>query len=243
MSEITEAETVEPTPGEGTPRGGRVLLHWAREIGLVLVIATGLSLLIKTFLVQAFVIPSPSMEPLLVKGDRVLVTKLAPGPLDLHRGDVIVFSDPDRWLGPPQHTSSGPVLDAVSAGLTFVGLLPDDADQHLIKRVIGLPGDRVVCCDAANRLTVNGTPVDEPYVNPGDLPSEPAFSVTVPPGRLWVMGDHRSVSQDSRFHQQEAGGGTISIDDVTGRAFARVWPLERFTRISGPSAFDQVHAP
>jgi signal peptidase I len=208
------------------------------------VIALGLSLLIKTFLVQAFFIPSPSMESTLIRGDRVLVSKLTPGPFDLKRGDVVVFADPDNWLSPTERAPEGPIRDAVRSGLTFVGLLPADSDEHLIKRLIGLPGDKVVCCDANDRLTVNGVAVDEPYIYGEDLPSDMKFSVTVPAGHIWVMGDHRSVSQDSRFHPDSEGAGSVPLDDVVGRAFVTVWPLDRFGLLRNPAGtFAGVPAP
>ena len=233
-------------PGEPQSRRGPMaaLTGLVREVVLVLVIALGLSLLIKTFLVQAFFIPSPSMENTLIRGDRVLVSKLTPGPFDLKRGDVVVFADPDNWLSPTQHESEGPIRDGIRNGLMFVGLLPADSDEHLIKRLIGLPGDKVACCDAQGRLTINGKAIDEPYVYDGNLPSEMQFSVTVPAGHVWVMGDHRAVSQDSRFHQDEAGGGAVPISDVVGRAFVTVWPVDRFRWLGNASnTFDKVPAP
>ena len=214
----------------------RAFLLMVREVVLVLVIALGLSLLIKTFLVQAFFIPSPSMENTLIRGDRVLVSKLTPGPLSLKRGDVIVFSDPGGWLTPAPDVSEGAVRDGIRSALTFVGLLPANSDEHLIKRVVGLPGDRVQCCDSAGRLMVNGKPIDEPYIYPGDEPSDKKFSITVPSGRLWVMGDHRSVSADSRAHSDAPGGGTVAVSEVVGKAFVLVWPLDRATLLHNPSS-------
>ena len=220
------------------------LLALAREVVLVLVVALGLSLLIKTFLVQAFFIPSPSMESTLIRGDRVLVSKLTPGPFDLKRGEVVVFADPDHWLTPTERAPEGAIRGGIRSGLTFVGLLPADSDGHLIKRLIGLPGDTVVCCEAGGRLTVNGVPIDEPYIHGADKPSEKDFSVTVPADHIWVMGDNRLVSQDSRFHQDDAGGGSVPIKDVVGRAFVKVWPLDRFGLLGVPSAtFAKVPAP
>jgi signal peptidase I len=215
------------------------LLGLLRETVTVVVIALGLSLLIKTFLVQAFYIPSESMEDTLLIGDRVLVSKLTPGPFDLDRGDVVVFKDPGGWLSLPPKQDEGPVREGFRDVLTFVGLLPADSGDHLIKRVIGLPGDKVACCDDDGHVTVNGQPVTEPYLFPGDQPSEEKFSVTVPAGRLWVMGDHRSVSQDSRFHP-EVADGTVAMSDVVGKAFIVVWPFERGKLLRTPDAFDRV---
>jgi signal peptidase I len=220
------------------------MLLLVREIVLVVVVALGLSLLVKTFLVQAFFIPSPSMESALVRGDRVVVSKLTPGIFDLKRGDILVFSDPGGWLSPTERRQSqGRLRDGFHSALTFVGLLPADSEEHLIKRLIGLPGDKVVCCDASHRLTVNGVPINEPYLFAGDLPSKDPFSVTVPPGRLWMMGDHRSVSEDSRYHP-DLDGGMVPIADVVGRAFSTVWPLDRATLLHNPSStFAEVPRP
>ena len=208
---------------------------------LVLAIALGLSLLIKSFLVQAFFIPSPSMEETLIEGDRVLVSKLTPGPFHLAHGDVVVFKDPDHWLGEGTAAPEGetPIRKAARETLTFIGLLPSDSGQHLIKRVIGLPGDHVVCCNGQGKLTVNGAPLDEPYLYPGDEPSTKTFDITVPANQLWVMGDHRGVSQDSRFHTP----GTVPIDDVVGRAFVVVWPFDRWKFLHEPTdTFSNVPA-
>jgi signal peptidase I len=230
-----------PTP---PPSPGATLFSLVREVVLVLVIALGLSLVIKTFVVQAFFIPSPSMEATLIRGDRVLVAKQHFGPFKLQRGDVVVFQDPDHWLEPEATVPEGAVRGAIKSGLTAVGLLPADSDEHLIKRVIGMPGDKVVCCDAKDRLTVNGVALNEPYIYGDDKPSEIKFSVTVPAGSIWVMGDHRSVSQDSRYHQDEPGDGTVATKYVVGRAFVKVWPLSRIGWLHIPtSTFAGVPSP
>lgn len=223
----------------------RRVLGVVTEICVVTVTALLLSLVVKTFLVQAFLIPSESMEPALIRGDRVVVSKLTPGPIDLRRGDVVVFRDSAGWLARTTtvRPSQGRVLDTMHSGMVFLGLLPSGADDHLIKRVIGLPGDRVVCCDAGGRVTVNGAPIDEPYLYPGDQPSRDTFSVTVPPGRLWVLGDHRSVSQDSRYHP-DLDGGMVKIEDVVGRAVVLAWPFDRLTVLHNPSSsFARVPRP
>ncbi len=219
-----------------------------KEIVIIAVMAMVLSFVVKTWLLQAFYIPSGSMEDTLVKDDRVVVSKLTPGPFDLARGDIVVFQDPDHWLG----QAPAPVVEPGARGalhrtLQFIGLLPDDSDDHLIKRVIGLPGDHVVCCDVGGKLTVNGAPVTESYVKNGDTAGggRAPFDITVPAGRVWVMGDHRSDSSDSRFHDDGTGAtGSVPIDDITGRAVMIVWPVEHVKWLSAPArVFEGVPAP
>jgi len=219
----------------GQHRQGSFLLV-LRESAIVIGMALLLSLIVKTWLMQAFYIPSESMENTLLKGDRVIVSKLTPTPIDLKRGDIVVFEDPDHWLPAPVPVQRGPLAEAVNTALTFVGLLPSDEGNHLIKRVIGLPGDHVVCCDSNKKLTVNGAQVTEPYLFPGDAPSSQPFDITVPAGRVWVMGDHRSNSADSRPHDAGSGGakGTVPERFIVGRAVTVVWPLWRWSWLSNP---------
>ena len=227
--------------------GGRVVAGFAagvKEVVIVLAMALVLSFVVKTFLVQAFFIPSESMEDTLLVGDRVVVSKLTPGPFDIDRGDVVVFDDPGGWLNQPAPADRGPVLDGLHDTLVFVGLLPDTSEGHLIKRVIGLPGDKVECCDSEDRLLVNGEPIDEgSYVRPGSKPSEVEFNVVVPEGHLWVMGDNRGESSDSRFHDPDGTGkeGSVPIDLVVGKAFVKIWPLDRISMIdSHDTVFSDV---
>ncbi len=241
-------------PADGDPRvadgdGGGVVGFLAgavKEVVLVLAMAMVLSFVVKTWLIQAFYIPSGSMEDTLLVGDRVVVSKLTPGPIDLQRGDVVVFSDPGGWLDTvplPERTGVSGVVHDV---LVFVGLLPSESEDHLIKRVIGLPGDRIACCDDEGHLMVNGRAVDETYVRAGDLPSSVSFDVVVPEGRVWVMGDHRSDSEDSRYHDPEGTGvqGSVPVDDITGRAVGIVWPFERFSWLGDhPEVFADVPDP
>ncbi len=215
-------------------RGG--LGSWLREAAIIVVSALLLSMLIKTFLVQAFFIPSGSMEQTLAIGDRVLVTKLAPGPLSVHRGDIVVFRDPGGWLQPNGTDAPTGWRGVATDALTFVGLLPQDSGEHLIKRVIGVPGDSVECCDAEGRVSVNGIALDEAYLASGADPSEREFSVVVPEGGLWVMGDNRQNSQDSRYKQGDPGGGSIPLSNVVGVAFVTVWPLERWGALRNPGS-------
>jgi signal peptidase I len=229
------------------PSGASVMWAALRELVIVIGMALVLSFIVKTWLLQALYIPSGSMEDTLVLNDRVIVSKLTPGPIDLRRGDIIVFADPGNWLDAVPAQPHGKLATLVRDGLTFVGLLPDNSENHLIKRVIGLPGDHVVCCDEGGRITINGAPIKEPYLKPGDAASEQDFDITVPPGRVWVMGDHRSNSADSRVHDGPANdGSTGSVDEnlIVGRAVVLVWPLDHFTFLTNPSAtFAKVPAP
>ncbi|WP_019876438.1 signal peptidase I [Sporichthya polymorpha] len=229
-----------PEPVEHGPEVGRPSA-WLREIPILVAVALGIALLVKTFLVQAFFIPSESMENTLLTGDRVLVNKFADrfgG--DVKRGQVVVFKDPGGWLDSGQDETTGnPIVRGLKDVFSFVGLLPSQSEKDLIKRVIGVPGDKVACCDSEGRVTVNGVPLEEPYLYPGDRPSDREFSVTVPPNRLWVMGDHRSDSADSRSHMDGPGNGTIPTENVVGRAFVLVWPINRWDVLSVPSTFQR----
>ena len=204
------------------------------ETVLLLVLALVVSAVVKTFFVQMFFVPSGSMRPLFVDDDRILVQKISYWADDVDRGDVVVFDDPGgRWLGP----QGAPVLNPLQKGLSEIGLYP--AGGHLVKRVIGVGGDRVVCCDRAGRVTVNGVALDErPYIMPGSSPSDRRFDITVPKGRLWVMGDNRSNSEDSRFHQDLPGRGTVPEKDVVGKVWAIVWPFDRAHRLKEPATFE-----
>lgn len=223
-------------PDEAEPRKRSMLRSFLTESVVVLVAALVLSLVIKTFFAQAFFIPSISMENTLLVGDRLVVNKLAPGPFDLDRGDVVVFLDPGGWLPPAEHN-----LSPAEQVLTWIGILPEHADEHLIKRIIGLPGDHVVCCDADGLITVNGEPIDEPYLMPGAVPSTRTFDVVVPEGHLWVMGDNRAHSADSRVNTASVGGGFVPIRNVVGTAFVIVWPLSSATWLTNPTeTFEDV---
>ncbi len=226
--------------GTSAQRLGRQALAWGKEILTIIVIAVVLSFLIKTFLFRAFYIPSGSMENTLRIDDRIFVNLLVPKPVAIERGDVVVFKDTQGWLGATGEAPSNWVTDVG----TFIGLVPDSSQQHLVKRVIGLPGDKVACCDNAGKLTINGHAITEPYLYPGAAPSDSPFDWTVPEGHLWVMGDHRNNSQDSRYHQAANGTGFVPIDSVEGRALVIAWPLSHWGILGNhPDVFTDVPAP
>ena len=216
-----------------------------KEIPLLVGVAVLIALVLKTFLVQAFVIPSGSMEQTIRIGDRVLVDKFTPWfGSQPKRGDVVVFKDPGGWLAGEQTTTTKDdpiVVKQIKEGLTFIGLLPSANDKDLIKRVIGVGGDHVKCCDTQGRVTVNGVPLTEQdYLYPGNAPSTQPFDITVPQGRLWVMGDHRGNSADSRAHMNTDYGGTVSLNSVVGRAMVIAWPLGHMTSLKEPKTFSSV---
>ncbi|MFF0393894.1 signal peptidase I [Kitasatospora sp. NPDC004615] len=209
---------------------------------MIVLVALVIAVVLKTFLVQVFVIPSGSMEPTLQVGDRVVVDKLTPWfGSEPERGEVVVFKDPGGWLeNDHKPAADGSVLHKAASVFSAVGLLPSDDERDLIKRVIGVAGDTVECCDAQGRLSVNGTPLDEPYIAPGNVPSRITFKVTVPQGRLWVMGDHRDLSADSRYHMGNPGAGTVPVANVVGRAFVVAWPPSHFGQLGVPNSLSAV---
>ena len=222
--------------GSSPRRRRRWIPH--RSTILVVVIVIALTALFKTFVIQWFEIPSGSMENTLEVGDEVAVTMY--DAQDLERGDVVVFTDPDHWLDVEDPTGlRGVIRDT----LVLIHLLPENTGHYLIKRVIGVAGDHIVA-DGRGSLTVNGVPVNETYLKPGRSASEMAFDVVVPEGFIWVMGDNRSNSADSRYHQDDAHGGFVPIDDVIGVAKQIVWPLSRWSGLSeGREAFAAVPDP
>ncbi|SEO89487.1 signal peptidase I [Trujillonella endophytica] len=211
-----------------------------RELPVLLLVAFVLALLVKTFLVQAFFIPSGSMETTLhgcpgCTGDRVLVNKVPYWFGEPEPGDIVVFEGPDTWSPEVQVAEPG---NWISGGLLWlgraVGVAPPSEDDY-VKRVIAVGGQTVECCDPEGRVVVDGQPLDEPYIYQNTPPESRAFGpVTVPDGRLWVMGDHRSASADSRSHVQDQYAGTIAVDDVIGKAAVIVWPLDRFGTLGSP---------
>ncbi|MFD7289103.1 MULTISPECIES: signal peptidase I [unclassified Streptomyces] len=209
-----------------------------KELPLLIGIALLLALLIKTFLVQAFSIPSDSMQNTLQRGDRVLVDKLTPWfGSEPERGEVVVFHDPGGWLDSTQ----APEPNVAQRFLSFIGLMPSAEEKDLIKRVIAVGGDTVEC-KKGGKVQVNGVPLNETdYIYPGNTPCDdkPFGPIDVPKGSIWVMGDHRQNSLDSRYHQELTGNGTVSNDEVVGRAFVVAWPINRWSFLPVPDTFDQ----
>ncbi len=242
-------------PGDGTPSGvdasegpevamagqtKRPRIPGWLEFPLLIIGAFLVAFLVKSFLVQAFYIPSGSMEDTLQVGDRVLVNKVVYHLRPVERGDIIVFDGTGSFVFGDVVQPEPSLVQLITRGLgEIVGLAPP-RDTDFIKRVIGVGGDRVVCCDADGRITVNGVPLDEePYLYRNNPPSKQPFDVLVPEGHLWVMGDHRSASADSRAHMGDPGGGFVPVDKVIGRAFVVVWPFSNAQVLEIPATFEQ----
>lgn len=236
-----------PTPSEGgveaywpavaeeqtrSTRSG--FLHGLREIAIVVVTALVISAVVRTFLLQAFWVPSGSMEETLMRGDRILVWKPGGEP---GRGDVIVFKDPADWLADP--IPVGGVRGALGEAAAFVGILPSTTGDDLVKRVIGVGGDTIECCSPDGQIIRNGEPLEEPYLFPGEPTDQVTFRVEVPEGRLFVMGDHRGDSADSRYHLEE-DDGTVPVENVVGTAEVIMWPISRWATL--PDYADQQGA-
>ncbi|MEU1819572.1 signal peptidase I [Streptomyces roseifaciens] len=246
-----------PRPAEGAEQGSRSSRFpaspaaWAkaarawlrgggplRRAGVLLTLCLVFLLLLSSYVVQPFLIPSGSMENTLRVGDRVLVNKLAysfGGKPE--RGDVVVFDGTDSFLH--DVPAENPAAALIRKGASSVGLMGPAATVY-IKRVVGVGGDRITCCDARGRLQINGHPVDEGFLYPGDAPSRVPFDVVVPEGKLWVMGDHRGDSRDSRDHLGEPGGGMVPVSRVVGRADWIGWPFGRMTELKRPDVYARV---
>jgi signal peptidase I len=228
-------EPDEKKPGKSKPKQRGSFL---RELPVLIVIALALALIIKTYAFQAYFIPSGSMQNTLEIGDKVLVNKIVYHLRPIHRGDVVVFNGQGSWDQGPAPKTPNPFDRLYRAIIGLFGAAPGQTDY--IKRVIGIPGDHVRCCTPQGQVTVNGIALSEKsYLYPGNVPSQTPFSIIVPPDRLWVMGDHRAVSDDSRDHIGYPGGGTIPEKMVVGRAFWIVWPPSRWRILNIPSTFEQ----
>ena len=232
--------TDEEGSGGTPPRSAKQRSFW-KELPILIGIALVLALLIKTFLVQAFSIPSDSMQNTLQQGDRVLVDKLTPWfGSKPERGEVVVFHDPDNWLaGEPTATPN-----ALQKVLSWIGLMPSAEEKDLIKRVIGVGGD-TVSCKGSGPLMVNGKALnDTSFVYAGNTPCSVddqggQFTVKVPKGYIWVMGDHRQNSRDSRYNQSDKHNGMVPVNKVVGRAIVIAWPITRWDTLPIPDTFDQ----
>ncbi len=218
-------------------------------IDLIVIVAAALilSLLVKTFLVRSFFVPSGSMLSTLQLQDRIIVNELVPSLVPIEHGDVLVFKDPGGWLGPEVSTQAknqNAVEQATEWFLSAFGLAAPDSSQHLVKRAIGLPGDRVACCDVNKKLTINGVSIDEIYLDKGVEPSASQFDVTVPANKLWMMGDNRLSSADSRFHTDLPSKGFVDRSYVVGRAFVVSWPINHWRWLDNfSSVFKDVPKP
>ncbi len=253
MSEDTQARadespaddadaTAEKEASDKRKRGFALFL---RDVALIILAAIVISFLIKTFLIRSFYIPSESMEDTLLVNDRIIVNQLVPELTPVERGDIVVFTDPGGWLDPVYEPPKDPVSGFFEWLGSIVGLTAPDSNDHLIKRVIGLPGDHIVCCDDFGRMSVNGVALDESdYVKlPAGVTrvSRDDFDVTVPEGSLWVMGDNRWNSRDSRYNRDKPGNGFVPEGNVVGRAILISWPVDRWTWLDNyPLVFDGV---
>jgi len=209
-----------------------------REIVIVVVVALIVSAVVRAFLFQAFFVPSASMENTLLINDRILVSKIDRHFGSVHRGEVIVFSDPGGWLPPPVNNSSA--AGVVQKGLQFIGVLPSTSEDHLVKRIIGIPGDHVKCCSLNREIIVNGKALDEKaYIMPNEGTDQIQFDIVVPAGNVFVMGDNRANSADSRYHLSVRNGG-VPISDITGRAVLRIWPASRWGTLPIPDVLKTV---
>jgi len=240
-SGVDGSDAAEGSEEERSTKARKQRSFW-KELPILIGIALILALVIKTFFVQAFSIPSGSMENTLQVGDRVLVDKLTPWfGAEPERGEVVVFQDPGGWLNDePAKQSDNAFVRGIQDVFSFIGLMPSSNEKDLIKRVIAIGGDTVEC-QGTGPVKVNGVALDEPYIYPGNTPcgEKPFGPIKVEEGRIWVMGDHRADSLDSRFHQDQPGGGTVPVDKVVGRAFVVAWPIGDWATLPVPATFDQ----
>lgn len=233
----TEHDVTDPAPAANAGAGSRRVSRLVLEVIAAIVVMA----LLKAFVVQSFYVPSESMEPTVLPGDRVVVNRLVDGD-EVERGDIIVFDGTTTFGGSDRSAYEAPGLigRTLASIQRAVGIDPGEKDY--LKRVIGVGGDRVVCCTGDGRLEVNGEPLDEPYLPKGTVASEVTFDVTVPDGKLWVLGDNRARSADSRAHLGDPGGGMVPTDDVIGRVALRYWPLSRWGTMD-PASPDARIAP
>ena len=233
ISTEADDDAVDETTGEtavDSPSRSRGIRLFLRDVVFILVAAIVISFLIKTFLIRSFYIPSGSMLETLHEDDRIIVNQLTPELMPIQNGDIVVFKDPGNWLDPTPEPDVPPLEKVVDTLLSVVGLSAPDSNDHLIKRVIGLPGDTIKCCNDFGQLIINDVPITEPYtqLQGNTKATSDDFEVTVPEGYLWVMGDNRYNSADSAFHRNDPSGGFVPIDNVVGRALFISWPTSRW---------------
>ena len=205
-----------------------------RELFIIVVVALLLSFFVRTFIAQAFFVPSGSMENTLQIQDRILVSKLSNHFGGVQRGEIVVFSDPSHWLPDPEPPAG--IAGILRNGLMWIGLLPSDTGKDLVKRVIGVGGDNVKCCSPEGRIVLNGVPLVEPYLKPPGNTDQVQFNITVPQGRIFVMGDNRGDSSDSRYHLDE-NDGTVPLSNVVGRVAYVIWPISSWSGEPIPDLF------
>jgi signal peptidase I len=240
---VSEEQVVDhPTEGPTEPsllrRAAGRILEWFKETTFVIVLALALSVVLRTFFFQAFYVPSTSMVETLAVNDRIIASKLSYTFGDVQRGDIIVFQDPGGWLPePPQQVG---VRATIARAMQFLGVLPANSGNDLVKRVVGLPGDRVVCCTPDGNLKINGVEVIERgFTQSGtDIIK---FNIVVPEGRVFVMGDNRGSSSDSRSHL-DVQNGTVPIDNIVGQVTLLIWPFDRFQTMPAPTSYQSVPA-
>lgn len=236
MSSQTAGGTPPTTPaneatldqGQSGRSGSRAFF---REVAIVLVCALVLSVVVRTFLVQAFYVPSQSMENTLLPNDRILASKITTRFSGVNRGEVVVFKDPGGWLPPTQVQAT-----ALQRAFEFIGVLPSSSGDDLVKRVIGIAGDHVMCCDAQRQIVLNGVSLDEPFIKPLGGTDQVQFDIVVPADSMFVMGDNRAESADSRYHLS-ANNWAVPVSDVVGRVVLKVWPLDQFSTVGIPEVF------
>ena len=225
---------VKEKPSKDEGGWGRAL----KETVIIVVLALVISAVVRAFLVQAFYVPSESMENTLQVSDRIIASKITKNISGVKRGEVVVFKDPGGWL-PPAPAPAGGIRGAIRQAMTFIGILPSDSGQDLVKRAIAVGGDHIACCDAKGRIELNGVSLNETYIKNYGSPNatdQVRFDVTVPQGYVFVMGDNRGNSRDSRYHLDYKDGG-VPVDAVVGKVFLVVWPFARFTTVPIPEIF------
>ena len=239
---MSETAQVTNTDNHDTPKTSttKKILKGSLELAAIVIVSLFLSFILKAYFVQPFHIPSESMQNTLQVNDRIIVNKMKNEEKDLQRGDVIVFKDTKAWL-PPAPEENPNIIQRI---LINTGIAEDTSEQYLVKRIIGMPGDRIECCSPSGKITVNGKEIDEPYVYTSSERPGREFNVIVPEGKVWVMGDHRDASADSRAHMNGPGNGFIDINDIQGKTAMVVWPFENFGKLDNHSAvFEKVPNP